>query len=256
MKSHRICALVLLALGAACASRPPAPLERAQIAVDARAIAPDPAIEAMLAPYAREVAPLRATIGRAAVAMTNARGDGRLGDWVAEVVRRAASEKLGREVPAAFVNAGGIRTALPQGEVSIFTFMEMLPFENVIVVFDLSGEQMLQLAARLAQRWAYFPLAGMTIEADAAGAVQSVKVAGQAVDPKARYSLATLDYLAGGGDNLDLLKTFPAPATTGVLIRQAAIDRVKALSAEGKPIEPPAKVAHYRKPDTAKGAPS
>jgi 2',3'-cyclic-nucleotide 2'-phosphodiesterase (5'-nucleotidase family) len=69
--------------------------------------------------------------------------DDALGDWVADTMMAAAS--LGGPVQAALTNHGGLRRHLAPGPVRAEDLYEVLPFENQLVVAELTGAEMVQL---------------------------------------------------------------------------------------------------------------
>lgn len=230
-----IAGAVLLALASAgtlsCASAP----EIRLLEVQPANVTPDAEMERMLEPYARQVAEFHAPIGRSAVEMTRSRGaDYSLGNLVADITRDHAAKATGEAVDVAFVNSGGIRAAMPQGEISTFTVMQILPFDNTIVVFTLNRARFDELCRLLAARKGYFPISGMQIRTSAEGELIEARI-----EPREFYRVATINYLAEGGDNLKALTTFPEPFDTGVFIRDAAIEYIRELAAKGRAIEPP-----------------
>ena len=67
---------------------------------------------------------------------------------------------------------------------------------------------------------------------NAKGEVLDVKIMGQAIDANKTYKIATIDYLANGGDNC----AFFAGKTrieTGRFLRDAVIEYVENLTAQG-----------------------
>ncbi len=226
----------------ACAAADPIAL----VPVQPGALEGDAEIEAMLAPFAREVAPLKVSIGQVTEAMSQSRArSSALVCWVADVMRAKATEVTGEEVNGAFMNSAGVRSNIDEGPVSIFTMMNVLPFDNTIVVFTLNGDQMLELGQVFIDRKAYFAVSGMTLAADADGKLTEFLVAGKPVDPAGSYRIATLDYVANGGDNMGILATYPAPHDTESLLREAAIAYIKSRSAAGEEIRPPADPERY-----------
>lgn len=106
-------------------------------------------------------------------------------------------------------NGGGIRTSIDKGEITKGEVITVLPFGNVVVVKELTGKQ---LKAALEHGVADYPevagkfphIAGMTFTLDATAPagqrVKDLKVNGKAVDMNKKYSVATNDFLAAGGD--------------------------------------------------------
>jgi hypothetical protein len=64
---------------------------------------------------------------------------------------------------------------------------------------------------------------------------QAILIGGQPLDPARTYTIAISDYLAGGGDHMEFLKAATA-RHTGLLLRTAIIDHIKALTAAGQPV--------------------
>ena len=64
-----------------------------------------------------------------------------------------------------------------------------------------------------------------------------IRIGGQPFDPNQDrlYAIALSDYLASGGDYLDFFKPLPQ-RHTGVLLRTAIADQVRALTKAGKPV--------------------
>ncbi|MEQ8821954.1 MAG: 5'-nucleotidase [Sumerlaeia bacterium] len=207
----------------------------------------DPEIAELLAPYAAQVAVLEAPIALNAQEMDRTMA----GDWMADVVREAASQALGEDVHLGFVNRGGVRTLMPAGKVSRATMMEIMPFDNAIVVFTVPGDQMLLLGSIIASR-VYsspgFPISeGARITVDDERQLVEFTIGGEPVTPERDYLVATSSYLAGGGDNMELLSEDMAPPRdTGVLIRDAMIAHALAVAEAGGEIQPPAPGRYVR----------
>ncbi|MCB2155853.1 5'-nucleotidase C-terminal domain-containing protein [bacterium] len=233
-------------LVASCASPQQEMKSTHNLAVDPAAQPEDEDLALMLEPYAEEVAVLKAPIGRSAVAMPQPEAEAPLASWMADVSREQASEAFGRPIDAVFLNCGGIRAGIPKGDVSLFTFMQAMPFENEIVVFELSADQTERLAKKLASAWGYFPISGMTIEADAEGKLLQVLVGGEPLDPERTYTVGTSNYIAGGGDGMKMLQDFGEIVATGVLVREALIEHARRKAAAGEPISPPEDPYRYR----------
>lgn len=103
---------------------------------------------------------------------------------------------------AAYVNYGGLRASLPQGEITVGHVFELMPFENELVLIRISGESLVQMAERIAARGGE-GIAGMKIGIRN-GKPGTLTVGGKAVDPAASYWLVTNDYIANGGDQMSM----------------------------------------------------
>jgi 5'-nucleotidase / UDP-sugar diphosphatase len=133
-----------------------------------------------------------------------------LGNLVADAMLSKAGP-LGASM--AVINGGAIRSSVPAGDFSLGQVLEILPYGNYLVVIELNGRQIkaaLENGVSQVEAGAgRFPhVAGMRYswnpKAATGSRIISVEVktgnAYQPIDPSARYSLATVDFIAGGGD--------------------------------------------------------
>lgn len=109
----------------------------------------------------------------------------------------------------AFMNVGGVRASLDAGEVTYEEAYAVLPFGNQLVTLDMTGAQ---IEAALNQQWnpdrsrnmlALTPSAGFTYTWDATAhrvVPGSIQLDGQPLDAATTYKVATLNFLADGGD--------------------------------------------------------
>ncbi len=238
-------AAALLAGGCASSGDPvEMPPRHTVLAVDSAKLQSDAGVEAALAPYTAEVEKLRQPITESTVELKPGPGERDLGYWVADQMRRAASEAIGRPVDAAFTNAGGIRSDLPKGPVSYATISRILPFENTVVVYEMTGLQLHEVAEVFTTWRGGMPVSGMSIEGNEEFELERVLIDGEPIDPEETYLVATNSFLAAGGGNMDILTTLPAN-DTGVFLRDAITMHLRDLAAEGKKIDPETDVHRY-----------
>src|SRR5438067_1905610 len=107
----------------------------------------DPAVDQMLAAYTPKVRELDTVIGTLKGELRKSGiGAGSLGNFVTDGLLAGARKKLGSSVVLAITNAGGLRkNAFSEGDLRIRDMFELLPFENALVQFDLTGDQVLKL---------------------------------------------------------------------------------------------------------------
>lgn len=208
----------------------------------------DPAIEAVLAPYASGVAEFQEPIAVSTTEMprpTDKNGDCLLGNWMADVTREAAARAIGAPVDLALMNGGGIRATLPAGPINREAILKVMPFENKIVVVELEGPDMLKVLDNLGKYPRSFAVSNAQITHDATPALVSATLGGQPFDPSHRYRVALSDFLADGGDGVGGLLKVGKRTDTGILVRDAMEAHVRALAAAGQPITPPAETTRY-----------
>jgi 2',3'-cyclic-nucleotide 2'-phosphodiesterase (5'-nucleotidase family) len=107
----------------------------------------DQRVDKMLKVYSPKVRALDEVIGKLdGDLMKGAIGAGSLGNFVADGIRSEASRKLGQPVVLAVTNGGGLRkSVIPEGDLRVRDIFELLPFENTLFAFDLTGAQVLDL---------------------------------------------------------------------------------------------------------------
>jgi 2',3'-cyclic-nucleotide 2'-phosphodiesterase (5'-nucleotidase family) len=132
----------------------------------------------------------------------------------------------------AVINFGGIRiNQLAKGNVTSENAFELMPFDNKIVLLEIDGATLQGLFDKMASVGGT-PIAGARYVIDAKKAT-NITIQGKALDPAVKYTVSISDYLANGGDNLDVLKPIPQIAT-GVLLRDAFIEGFRDINAKGQ----------------------
>lgn len=112
-----------------------------------------------------------------------------------------------KSIDGCILNHGGIRAIIPKGNVTTRTAFNIMPFENSIVVVELNGNEVIELARSILKEKKPHPLYGISIYTDSkAQNVNRVQINNETVDIHKKYFIATSDYLANGGDNMTFLK--------------------------------------------------
>jgi len=110
---------------------------------------------------------------------------------------------------------------LPAGNVTLGNIFELMPFDNMIVLLALDGKTTKQFLDIMAASGG-LPISGVryTISNETATAIS---FNGVPFNENKTYTLAISDYLANGGDKLELLKKFKQQSTAK-LMRDAFIE--------------------------------
>ena len=112
-------------------------------------------------------------------------------------------------VQVAIANSGGIRASIDAGEVTKGEVLTVLPFQNTLSTFTVTGEVLLAAlengVSEIEEGAGRFPqVAGLTMTVDAAAEpgsrVSDVMVGGAPLDPAASYGLVSNNYVRNGGD--------------------------------------------------------
>jgi 2',3'-cyclic-nucleotide 2'-phosphodiesterase (5'-nucleotidase family) len=217
----------------------------------------DPELARVIAPLAAEI---RASYGRVIAQAPDGLvrraepGEFPLGFLLADAMRAAAAAAIGREVPLALTNSGGLRRDLPVGPVHVGDLYEVMPFDNELVVAEYTGAEVLAIVREGIQRRGGEPVAGVRVTA--VGPLDAPRVTlawpeGTAIDLAASYRLATSDYLLANGDATPTLKRGRNVVLTSIPVRQALIDWCETRGKAGRPIEAPEGGRYRFTPDLA-----
>ncbi|WP_461534156.1 5'-nucleotidase C-terminal domain-containing protein [Sinomicrobium sp.] len=151
-----------------------------------------------------------------------------IGNLMADVVMQKSSDifkrRTGKDVDGVLLNFGGIRAPIPSGHVTARTGYEIMPFENSVVVQELTAAKMKEMVAYLAKNKTAHPISGFKIKLDKRGAVKEFLVGGKPLDPNRSYYIATSDYLMNGGDNMNFFLDALSSTPLDYHIRNAMID--------------------------------
>ena len=207
----------------------------------------DPAINKLLTVYSAKVRALDQVIGKLKGDLKKGGvGAGSLGNFVADGIRAEASRKLGKPVLLAVTNGGGLRkSGIREGDIRLLDIFELLPFENALVAFDLTGLQLMDLLrvdlthrdAQSGARIKYRINGDKQLELESARLL--VDGVEKELDPAGIYTVITIDYLLNvtGGDYAAVLKQGRNTRPLGLTIRDAITNYVKAEAAAGREIK-------------------
>ncbi|MCR5519356.1 MAG: 5'-nucleotidase C-terminal domain-containing protein [Bacteroidales bacterium] len=147
----------------------------------------------------------------------------------------ALVEPGGRKVDVAITNMGGIRVDLAAGDILLDDLVSMLPFRNYLCYVQIPGTE-------LRHAFEYMAESGVQCISGARIVVKdkklvSAEVGGEALDDERLYGVATIDFLLDGGDGFKLARGAKDYMMTDIKIGDAILADVRALTAEGKPLE-------------------
>jgi 2',3'-cyclic-nucleotide 2'-phosphodiesterase (5'-nucleotidase family) len=198
--------------------------------VVADSIGDDPDVETLVAPFRERMGDrIQEVVGEASGLLTKGWPEGTLGTFAADALLWAARSRVPVEVEMALMNNGGLRVPIAPGPITVGKMFELMPFENMVSVLVLSGEQVRALAGAIARRGGE-PIAGFSLRIELVGGervARDVRVGGEPVDPARRYRLATNDYLANGGDEFGILLEALEREDLPLLVRDAFLEYIR-----------------------------
>jgi 2',3'-cyclic-nucleotide 2'-phosphodiesterase (5'-nucleotidase family) len=216
--------------------------EAAMRMMDTKGVEGDPAIAKLVKGYEDFLSKeLDVDIGQTHVELDSRRKSVRSEETViGNVITDAMHESTGSDV--CITSGGGIRGNKLYDAGTMLTRRDILtelPFGNVTVKLELSGQQIREALenglSQVEESAGRFPqVSGMAFtwdsKAPAGQRVVSVTVGGKPLDNGRKYTLATNDYMAGGGDGYKVFKQGKVLINTsgGTLMANTVIDHIAA----------------------------
>ena len=158
-------------------------------------------------PYKTELdAQMNAVLCHSTQEMKKTKPESLLGNWTSDVCLEMAQDMYEDDIDLGFFNTGGLRSPIPQGDITKRDLYKLMPFENELVVLELNKTEMLDLKA-------YFNLTGG----------QPVAFTDDFSLNDSLFLVLTTDYLANGGDKMKFFK-YKTQHKVGIKMRDALIN--------------------------------
>lgn len=157
-----------------------------------------------------------------------------LGNFSCDAIYTMITDSFKYKIDIVLLNKGGLRANLPQGEIKVSNLFELMPFENELVMVQVTGKQLAEGIKRMIEKKAIFR--GIKIKGTTEN--YNISIQQNQLHPDSSYSILTSDYLATGGDNYDFLKSARTIKFLNFKIRDALILYCKKVNALNKSIKP------------------
>ena len=201
-----------------------------RIAIDDKTI-PDTEIENFVKPYSEHInKTLDSILAYNPGDLNKSEGElnTAIGNLMADIVMEQANpvfkSRTGNDIDIVLLNHGGIRSTVGKGPVTARTAYNLMPFENEIVVAELTSDKVNEMLDYLESNKTAHPLSGIEIKMDGNYKITSTTINGNSIEPGSTYFVATSDYLQQGGDNMNFLKDPVSLHRIDYKIRNAIID--------------------------------
>lgn len=118
-------------------------------------------------------------------------------------------------VDVAIANSGGLRASIDAGEVTMGEVLTVLPFQNTLSTFQVTGAQLIEAlengVSQHEEQAGRFPqVAGMSFafdpKAEVGSRISDVMVAGEPIDLEKTYGAVSNNYVRNGGDGYAMFK--------------------------------------------------
>jgi 2',3'-cyclic-nucleotide 2'-phosphodiesterase (5'-nucleotidase family) len=144
----------------------------------------------------------------------------------------ATTKQLNIQPIISYYNYGGIRSFLPKGEITVGKIFELMPFENEMVFLQLSGDQIQEFLNQIAKKGGD-SLGGARFIISNEKA-KAITINGTQLDLNEKYWLVTNDYVAEGGDGLDVFTRRLQIVKSGRKIRDVIINHLEKKQKNGE----------------------
>jgi 2',3'-cyclic-nucleotide 2'-phosphodiesterase (5'-nucleotidase family) len=219
--------IALLMLSASCSVRQgKVSYERSFFIIHDSLITPDSAALALIMPYKKKIdKEMNDVLVISEMPLVKGQPESSLGNLIADLVLIKGREYYKAEdgtIDFCLLNNGGLRTALPQGEITRGKVYELMPFENEMTVLTLDGESTRQLFNYIA-RSEGMPVSGVRMGIQKNTAVR-IFINDTPFDPEKNYKIVTSDYLANGGDKMAFFNQPVKRENLNIKLRDAIIE--------------------------------
>jgi 5'-nucleotidase len=137
-------------------------------------------------------------------------GECQMGNLVADAMLARVADQ---GIDVAIQNGGGLRASIDAGEVTMGEVLTVLPFQNTLSTFEVTGETLIAAlengVGQVEEGAGRFPqVAGMSFDVDLSAEpgsrVSNVMVGGAPIDPEATYGVVSNNYVRNGGDGYSM----------------------------------------------------
>ena len=106
---------------------------------DVQSLDVDSNIYYTILPYKTELdAQMNAVLCHSTQVMKKTKPESLLGNWTSDVCLELAQDRYEDDIDLSFFNTGGLRSPIPQGDITKRDLYKLMPFENELVVLELN----------------------------------------------------------------------------------------------------------------------
>tara|TARA_R110002073_G_scaffold8207_7_gene45913 strand:+ start:24222 stop:24971 length:750 start_codon:yes stop_codon:yes gene_type:complete len=153
-----------------------------------------------------------------------------LGNLLADLTFEKANElfqkQTGKKVDFSISNYDGIRAGIWKGNVKVLHAFNLMPFENTIVVVEITAEKVEELLEYFAAKNQAHPISKQ-LQIVAKKGIYSLKINGKPIDYNRTYFVATSNYLQKGGEGMNFFAKPESLYDSNFLVRDAIVEYFK-----------------------------
>lgn len=156
-------------------------------------------------------------------------------NYIADFIYDRGTELAGN-VDFAIINKGGIRTDLHKGTLYKGDILNLMPFQNRVLVMEIKGKDLLPAFDAMSRTMGNGVSGQVYAEYDPVNfKATRVSVNKKNIDPEKTYRVATIDYLANGGDYMKSLRNGKVIAQSPVWVYDDLINYLTTGKGHGRP---------------------
>ena len=159
-------------------------------------------------------------------------------NWVSDASLEIVKELSGiTNIDCAIMNKGGIRVDMPEGTVTEGVLGSMFPFDNRYVVLEMPGTELIESIKLMCGRGGDAVSKELRATYNDKGELVKATLKGKKINPAKTYIVATIDYLANGGDYMTPMTRCKRLFVDTQKYGNHILTYVKNLEAAGKKID-------------------
>lgn len=190
-------------------------------------------VDRIVAAHQEQIAPLMEILIYSEEEIVSKQPESALSNLVADVLLETAGEYIENDYPTmSLTNYGGIRSNFPSGAVRLYDIYSTFPFNNSIVVAELTGKEVRKIIKRFASREKFEALGGVEIVVDKKE-LKKCLIGGVPLEDNKMYNIVTIDFLLDGGDRFNIGENAEQVTRTGIVIRDAVEKHLRELYESG-----------------------
>jgi len=209
-------------------------IEANQVAIDS-SLVDDSIITSVVAPYKNKLESKMNTVLCYApndLSRNRNQPETAIGNFIADLCftrgNAVFNKETGKNIDFVLLNAGGIRSGIGKGAVTTKSAYEVMPFENNMVVTELTYEKTLKLFNYLAKSGMAHPISKDLRVQYKNNKVESIKLHNKDLSDR-NYYVLTSDYLQRGGDRMNFFKNPVSLTELHYKIRTAILDELSEI---------------------------
>ncbi|MFA6334473.1 MAG: 5'-nucleotidase [Bacteroidales bacterium] len=179
---------------------------------------------------------MQEVVGISEVEMRSGRPESLLSNYATDALLEFGQKHSKEKVDFSLTNFGGIRAALPKGNVRRYDIYSIFPFENYVVILNVKGSTVRKLFESFAANRVEAMSYNVKLEIEGRE-LKKALIDGVQIEDEKIYRIVTIDFLLSGGDNVLALKEALSVEQTGLLIRDAIFEKIAESTKKGETIK-------------------